>query len=100
MYADDLALKSDSEAGLHMLDIVSDYAHLWHYRFNISKSSVLVFGGTSVSRKKNLISRKWWLSGESIPECDTQHRFSAQYFHPLLFERLNVAPWVEVHFLH
>ena len=33
MYADDLALRSDAEAGLqHMLDIVSDYAHLWRYR--------------------------------------------------------------------
>ena len=74
MYADDLALISDSEAGLqHMLDIVSEYAHLWRYRFNLSKSSVLVFGETSVSRKKNRITRKWWLSGDSIPECDTQH---------------------------
>ena len=40
MYADDLALVSDSAEDLQdMLDITSNYARLWHYQFNASKSA-------------------------------------------------------------
>ena len=72
MYADDLALVSDSAEDLQdMLDITSNYARLWRYQFNASKSAILVFGESPVSRRRNRPSRKWLLDGDEIPECDT-----------------------------
>ena len=72
MYADDLALISDSAEDLQsMLDITSNYALLWRYQFNASKSAILVFGESPISRKRNRPSRKWLLGGDEIPECDT-----------------------------
>ena len=72
MYADDLALVSDSAEDLQdMLDITSNYARLWYYQFNASKSAILVFGESPVSRRRNRSSRKWLLDGDEIPECDT-----------------------------
>ena len=64
MYADDLALVSDSAEDLQpMLDITSNYALLWHYQFNASKSAVLVFGESPVSRKRNRSSIKEMVAG-------------------------------------
>ena len=72
MYADDLALISDSAEDLQsMLDITSNYALLWCYQFNASKSAILVFGESPVSRKRNRSLRNWLLGGDEIPECDT-----------------------------
>ena len=96
MYADDLALISDSEAGLqHMLDIVSEYAHLWRYRF---KSSVLVILEKHQSHGKRIALHE---NGGSVGipflnvKCSITWRLSAQYLHPLLFEWQNVVPRVE-----
>ena len=72
MYADDLTLVSDSAEDLQsMLDITSNYALLWCYQFNASKSAILVFGESPVSRKRNRCSRKWLLGFNEIPECGT-----------------------------
>ena len=51
-----------------MLDITSNYALLWRYQFNASKSAVLVFGDP---RKRNHSSQQLLLGGDVIPECDT-----------------------------
>ena len=45
MYADDLALISDSAAELKlMLNIVDSYSSYWRYSINAQKSAILVFG--------------------------------------------------------
>ena len=72
MYADDLALISDSPQGLQsMLDIVSIYADEWRYKFNASKSAILVFGESPSSRRTNRPARTWHISRAAIPEKDT-----------------------------
>ena len=74
MYADDLALISESEADLqHMLDIVSAYAADWRYELNALKSAVLVIGESKNSRVLLRQSRRWYVSGETIPEKDSHH---------------------------
>ena len=63
MYADDLALISDSPAELHaMLDIVSSYALFWRYQINADKSRIMVFGEAPQSRLKNRPSRAWFIN--------------------------------------
>ena len=74
MYADDLALISHSSSDLQdMLDIVSNYAQKWWYKMNAEKSSILVFGESLAVRTRNRPLRHWFVSGESIPEKDSQH---------------------------
>ena len=74
MYADDLALISHSSSDLQdMLDIVSNYAQKWRYKMNAEKSSILVFGESLAVRTRNRPLRHWFVSGESIPEKDSQH---------------------------
>ena len=64
MYADDLALISESEADLqHMLDIVPAYAADWRYELNAPlKSAVLVIGESKNSRVLLGQSRRWYVS--------------------------------------
>ena len=51
MHMDDLALVSDSEAGLqYMLDIVTRYAAEWRSELNALKSAIMVFGESKNSR--------------------------------------------------
>ena len=65
MYADDLALVSESPTLLqNMLDIVATYARKWRYRFNANKSWVLVFSQTLKLRD----SRKWFIG----PSCQVK----------------------------
>ena len=74
MYADDLALISDSETGLqHMLDIVSLYAAKWNYELNARKSATVVIGESQNSRDLLRQSRRWYVSGEIVPEKDIYH---------------------------
>ena len=80
MYADDLSLIATSEHELQsMLDIVSSYAAMWQYQLNAHKSSILVFGETAVSRKKNRTVRKWMVDGETVPESDSQKNLGILY---------------------
>lgn len=72
MYEDDIALISDSAEDLQsMLDITSNYACLWQYLYNASKSAVLDFGESPVSQKKCCLLWNRLSSGDIIPECDT-----------------------------
>ena len=72
MFADDLALVSESPTVLQsMLDIVSSYAKKWRYRFNASKSWILVFGESTSQRQKLRGLRKWFIeSNRQIKEAD------------------------------
>ena len=45
---------------------------MWQYQLNAHKSSILVFGETAGSRKKNHTLRKWIVDGETVPESDSQ----------------------------
>ena len=74
MYADDLALISHSSSDLQsMLDIVSTYAWQWRYSLNADKSAIVVIGESPATRAKNHPLRQWFVSGENIPEKDSQH---------------------------
>ena len=80
MYADDPSLIATSEHELQsMLDIVSFYAAMWQYQLNAHKSSILVFGETAVSRKKNHTVSKWMVDGETVPESDSQKHLGILY---------------------
>ena len=69
MYADDLA---DTPSKLQqMLDTVHAYACKWHYKFNASKSAILVFGESLQSRTRNRLCRTWYLGLDIVPESDT-----------------------------
>ena len=72
MFADDLALVSESPTVLQrMLDIVSSYAKKWRYRFNASKSWILVFGESTSQRQKLRGLRKWFIESNcQIKEAD------------------------------
>ena len=60
MFADDLALVSDSASELKsMLNIVSSYADRWRYKLNLTKSSVLVMGESTTSRNRNQQTWQW-----------------------------------------
>ena len=56
-----------------MLDNVSAYAVDWWYELNALKSAVLVIGESKNSRVLLCQSQRWYVSGETIPEKDTQH---------------------------
>ena len=74
MYADDLALISDSPEGLqHMLDTVSSYAHSWRYAINAQKSAILVLGESPRSRQQLRSSRSWYIQNNIISESDSYH---------------------------
>ena len=52
---------------------------MWQYQLNVHKSSILVFGETAVSRKKNRTVRKWMVDGETVPESDSQKHLGILY---------------------
>ena len=70
----DLALISHSSSDLqNMLHIVSTYARQWWYSLNADKSAIVVIGESPASRAKNHPLQHWFVSGEMIPEKDSQH---------------------------
>ena len=74
MYADDLALISDSAAELQlMLNIVDSYSSYWRYSINARKSAILVFGESPNSRAHCRPRRYWSINNATIPEADKQH---------------------------
>ena len=74
MFADDLALVSESDSDLQsMLNIVTHYATTWRYKLNASKSSILVIRESNRSRTQNRQTRSWHVCGDPLPEKDTQH---------------------------
>ena len=71
-YADDMSLVAQDPVDLQvMLDIASRYSYNWQYTFNPSKSKVMVFGESSVSRKRNRSDRSWFINSFLIAETDT-----------------------------
>lgn len=68
-YADDIVLISEDEMNMRrMLDIASNYAHEWRFRFNNSKSNLIVFGDEKMSEKIQKEGMK--LSGREVKVVD------------------------------
>ena len=71
-YADDLAAATTSK---HRTDevhrIVNDFGNRWRFKFNASKSAVLVFGEERKENSKNKIHRQLKLGNEKVKEKET-----------------------------
>ena len=71
-YADDMALLATSQTDLQiMIDVAAKYAFAWRYTFNATKSHILVFGESPISRVNNQRSRIWHLDGSPLVEVDS-----------------------------
>ncbi len=53
-----------------MLDLVVEYSYRWGYKFNASKSAVLVSGESAASRRLLRSNRTWYLGATVISESD------------------------------
>lgn len=64
-YADDIVLIAPDDATMQqLLNITSDFAKKWRFRFNQNKSNVVVFG--SISQQQLHQHKKWFLSGKEL----------------------------------
>ena len=64
LYADDVVLVAESAAQLQRaMDVMTDHARRWRYKFNHSKCAVVVAG------KRDATHRVWLLSGEPVKEA-------------------------------
>ena len=65
LFADDIVLIADTADHLQQaMDIMSEHARRWRYRFSNSKCAVVVSG------KQRATGRKWMLAGEEVEERD------------------------------
>ena len=63
LFADDLALRAGSQQEMQqLLDIVYDHSWKWRFRFNISKSNVLLVAG----KKKHVLTGNYYLGLEQL----------------------------------
>ena len=71
-YADDLATATVSKIRTDMVhDIVNDCGRKWHFKFNASKSAVMVFGEDKKVNSNNSKFRTFRLGSEAVKEKPT-----------------------------
>ncbi len=67
LFADDIVLIAKSAEDLHRaMNVMSDHARRWRYRFNTAKCAVVVAG----MQKKKQTGERWLLSGEPVQEVE------------------------------
>lgn len=85
--ADDVAMLSPKVTGLQqMIDTMENYSKTWRFKFNIKKTTAVVFGESTRVRNAHKDSRQWFLYGNQINE-----NYSAEHVGAILSGNLTCS---------